>query len=423
MNDVLRKTDASPRMSATLRWLGLLLIAVLSLAPLAAIVVAQDLGVAGEVGFVAPLPLPYALGYKGLVLALMGVAIALGVRLDPLKDPRGWRFALWLLILAAAMTCWHGLWVDLWHQEWQRNTYLTILNREAGAPHQFRALPYGFTRGLEWLTGDWMFACLAYRWFFTYWFLWGSYRFARLFLAPALARLTLVPIAVLYPLSVLYYWGQLTDPLSHALFVLALIYVIEDRWLALAAALFLGVLAKETVVLVVPAYLACYWRRGVRAWARTAFLGGACVAAFLVARLPLGWHLGYQKINGTDALMIGSNLGIDLPAWGIVRLYTGSAPLYENYLHPLLFVGAFVPWIVWDWKRTDPRLRALCLTLVPLLLLSNLCFGWMYESRNYMPLVPLLATMALSGRATRSESGRAPRTEWRPDRRPGSDTA
>ena len=36
------------------------------------------------------------------------------------------------------------------------------------------------------------------------------------------------------------------------------------------------------------------------------------------------------------------------------------------------------------------------LTVVPLLLLSNLCFGWMYESRNYMPLVPLLATTAVA---------------------------
>jgi hypothetical protein len=49
---------------------------------------------------------------------------------------------------------------------------------------------------------------------------------------------------------------------------------------------------------------------------------------------------------------------------------------------------------VWGWRRIDRRLQAICCTLVPLLLLSNLCFGWLYESRNYMPLIPLLATMA-----------------------------
>src|SRR5262249_37035884 len=151
--------------------------------------------------------------------------------------------------------------------------------------------------------GDWLFACLAYRWFFTYWFLWACYRLARLFHPPGRALGTLAPVLLLYPLSILFYWGQLTDPLSHALFVLALVYVIQDRLIPLAAVLALGVLAKETVVLVVPAYWACYWRRGWPALFRSAFLGMACVAAYLAARLPLGWRLGYGNINGTEGLM------------------------------------------------------------------------------------------------------------------------
>ena len=73
---------------------------------------------------------------------------------------------------------------------------------------------------------------------------------------------------------------------------------------------------------------------------------------------------------------------------------TSYVPLAMNYLHPLLFIGPFLPFLILGWRRIDSRLRAICLTLVPLVLLSNLCFGWMYESRNYMPLVPLLATMA-----------------------------
>ena len=91
---------------------------------------------------------------------------------------------------------------------------------------------------------------------------------------------TLGILVILYPLSVHYYLGQLTDPLSHALFVLALIYVVQDRWLALAATLALGVLAKETAV-VVPAYWLCTWRRGWPAFLKTTVLGVACVTAFL----------------------------------------------------------------------------------------------------------------------------------------------
>ena len=63
-------------------------------------------------------------------------------------------------------------------------------------------------------------------------------------------------------------------------------------------------------------------------------------------------------------------------------------------------------------RRVEPRLRTACVTLTPLLLLSNVCFGWMYESRNYMPLVPLLAVAALPstrGGATASATGGARR--------------
>ena len=78
--------------------------------------------------------------------------------------------------------------------------------------------------------------------------------------------------------------------------------------------------------------------------------------------------------------------------------YRPSASITPNYVHPAVFVLPFLPLIAWRWRRLDPRLKVMCLTLTPLLLLSNLCFGWMYESRNYMPLVPLLATAALPDR-------------------------
>jgi hypothetical protein len=373
------------------------LVAVLSLGPLVILLV-QVRGEGVPVSFIEGYSSAAAAwGSRIVVLLAMSLAIGLRAAIDRRDEPWSGPLAILLTVLAGLMLVWHAFWVDSssYNDEWQRDMYWKILNFEQIAPHQFRALPYGFTRGLEWFTGDYVFSCLAYRWFFSYWFLWGCYRFARMFHGPACSLVVVAPVFALYSLSVLYYWGQLTDPLSHALFVLALIYVIEDRWLALAAALFLGVLAKETVVIVVPAYLACYWRRGWPAFARTVVLGLACVAAFLAARLPLGWHLGYQQINGTEGLNIGSNLGFEIPKLGIYELYNRVAPLYENYLQPFLFVGIFLPFIAWRWRRIDARLRALCLTLVPLLLVSNLCFGWMYESRNYMPLVPLLATMAL----------------------------
>jgi hypothetical protein len=379
---------AGPR---RLTWLGLTFVALLAVVPLVA----------------EPRPVtllaPYAFAVaawagKAFVVLLMALAVAVRTRLDRDREPRAGLLALGLVGLAGLLTLCHWYEVDRSppKAEWQRQLYEKIFNHQGdpdnpfGAPHNFRPLPYGFVRSLERLTGDWWFACVAYRWFFTYWFVWAWHRFARLFLAPRAALLTLLPLPLLYPLSVLYYWGQLTDPLSHALFVLSVVYVVEDRPLPLSAALALGVAAKETAVILVPAYGACWYRRGLPAFLRACALGAACVAAYAAVRLPLGWRPGYGAINGTEGLMVGTNLGVGTP------LYRGAAPVYENYLHPLLFVGIFLPPVVWGWRRLDGRLRALCLTLVPLLLISNLCFGWMYESRNYVPLVPLLATAALA---------------------------
>jgi hypothetical protein len=125
-------------------------------------------------------------------------------------------------------------------------------------------------------------------------------------------------------------------------------------------------------------------------------LGLVCVAAFLAARLPFAWSLGFDKINGTEGLMILDNLGFPPPD----RPYQPGAPIYQLYLQPALFVLPFVPFLAWGWRRLDGRLKVMCLTLTPLLLLCNLCFGWMYESRNYMPALPVLATAALFAVAT-----------------------
>jgi hypothetical protein len=123
---------------------------------------------------------------------------------------------------------------------------------------------------------------------------------------------------------------------------------------------------------------------------KTSVLTMACVAAFLGTRLPLGWQPGNSDLNGLNGLMIGTNLGFGKP------VAKTPVPLYQNYLHPFWFVGPFVPFIAWHWQFLDRRLRVMLLTLTPTLLLSNLCFSWMYESRNYMPLVPLHATAALA---------------------------
>jgi hypothetical protein len=381
-------SDQFPQLRAGLPWLGLLVVAALSVAPL----LLERPEVTPVEAYSSPV---FVWASKAVVVAALFAAIRVATWAASADDSWAVWVELPLAVLAGLLVAWHWYWVDSNAEHvpptWQWDMYFDILNHRRDAPHQFRALPYGFARTLEHVTGDWTFSCVAYRWFFSWWFVWGCYRFARLWFSGPLSLLTLLPVAALYPLSVLYYWGQLTDPLSHALFVFACIWVVRDRTALLVASLFLGVLAKETVILMVPAYWACYWRGGVRPLLKTAALGAACVAAFLAARLPFGWGPGYGQINGTQALMVLDNLGFPPPD----RPYQPAAPIFMNYLHPALFVLPFVPFIVWGWRQIDARLKALLLVLVPLVLLSNLCFGWMYESRNYVPLLPLLGTAAL----------------------------
>src|SRR5262249_31594800 len=104
--------------------------------------------------------------------------------------------------------------------------------------------------------------------FFTFWFVWTYYQFARHFRSARRSLVALAAYPILYPSSILYYQGQLTDPMSHALFALALCYVVEDRWFLLAITVALGVLAKETALIIVLAYFVCQIGRPLRALAR-----------------------------------------------------------------------------------------------------------------------------------------------------------
>src|ERR1051326_4498824 len=202
-------------------------------------------------------------GTRLLVIGLAAVPIWIQTRLE-----NGGRRTMLFIVMALIMASVHKFAVDA-HPlpaTWQREIYYDILNQKRDAddgqyraPHQFRPLPYGFARALELLTGDRLFATLVYRAFFYYWLLWAAFEFARRFHTPIRALLTLVPLVLLYPMSIPFYLGQLTDPMSHALFVVALLCVVLDRPYLLAMSLALGVMAKETVVIVVPAYFMYAW--------------------------------------------------------------------------------------------------------------------------------------------------------------------
>ena len=229
MTEHVEQRTGTSRLASCLPWLGLALIALFSLAPL--------LGERQPVTWIQPYSSSWAaICASAAVAAIMLAAICLGVWFSRAGDPSAIAAAQFCFAMAGLMTAWHWVWRDSLPElgEWQAKLYLDILNHRGDAPHQFRPLGYGFTRCLEWFMGSWTFSFLAYRWFFTYWFLWLWYRFSRAWLSADQSLLPMNLLLVLYPLSTWYYYGQLTDPLSYTLFALALIYTVEDRWLLLA---------------------------------------------------------------------------------------------------------------------------------------------------------------------------------------------
>src|SRR5262249_40867071 len=162
--------------------------------------------------------------------------------------------------------------------------------------------------------------------------------------------------------SVALYLGQLTDPLRHTLFVLGYIYIMEDRPFALAAALALGVLAKETAVLLGPGWFVCHAWKARRTRLVTALLGARATAAGVGA--GGGWAGGRRWAGGRGprgrrgrGVMIPRTLG-----WG-PRAPPTSVPLVLFFVHPLLFTVPFLPWVVRNWRAADVRLRWLLVTM------------------------------------------------------------
>jgi hypothetical protein len=345
---------------------------------------------------------------KAVVLLGMGLVIFVRALADRRHEPHAILLNLGFVLIAGAATACHWCIVDARYQvvdgqrdyyevQWQSDLYYALLNgekKQLGAgqytvPHLYRPLPYGFTRSLEWVSGNWWFACWSYRWFFTYWFVWSYYQFARHFRSPGKSLVALAAYPILYPFSVLYYEGQLTDPMSHALFALALCYVVEDRVFFLAMAVALGVLAKETALIIVLAYFVCHIDRPVRALLLSIGPAVAGIIALVAARMPFGWRLQSLSINETP-LNLRENL------WQVPLAELPESIKHQFYIQPIIFIGVFLPFIAWRWRQAEWPLKALFLTLVPLLFASQLLFGWLYESRNYVPLLPVLTTLALA---------------------------
>ncbi len=298
------------------------------------------------------------------------------------------RRALTLIFLIFLLTCVtnsvHRFYVD--HSAvsatssnlaWQIEVQERVMESSpAVAPHSYRFLPNSIVRWMQLCRFSYESARDTYRLIFGLVLYYAMYRYARLYANYAGAIIALLLVAVVYPVSFEYYAGQLTDPLSHLSFVLAFIFLETGDFGLLLATLLIGSLAKETVI-AMAGYYVIFCRGDKHYLARAATLSVGSLAVYLGVRafvLKSSSRYGYEQVSGVA------------PGHLWVNLAGGRwLPLV------LLTAGAFVPFLIAGYKQTPASLKRQAGFLFPVLFVSSALFGWLFEARNFMPLVFVLA--------------------------------
>jgi len=165
--------------------------------------------------------------------------------------------------------------------------------------------------------------------------------------------------------------------MSHLSFVLAFIFLETDDFPSLLTVFLIGALAKESV-LAMAGYYILFGRKGKHYPLRAAILLIACSAVYIGVRLlVLGRLMGYQDISGVPFHHVTENLSDS--RWPILFVLTAAALL------PILAV---------NWKVAPAGLKRLALYLLPVLFVASAVFSWLAESRDFMPVVFVLAVIA-----------------------------
>lgn len=267
---------------------------------------------------------------------------------------------------------------------WQMTTHANVMNLDPEAiPNTFRFLPNSLVRIIEFFTGDFIYARTLYWLTAMFFLLFSIYYYARIHCNHEKALLTVLFYAIVFPISIRYYAGQLTDPLSHLSFVLSFIFLELNLFLYFAVALFVGILAKESIVVMAVYFL--IFRRKEKKWLpKTFFLFVVSAAIVLCIRL---WIVRGAQTPFNDFFVLGNLSG----KW--MFYLSANFGGYNKWAGQMLFTaGIFIPFLILAWKSAARNVRNLAVFLLPLLLLSNMTFGWLWETRN---LIPAVIPMAL----------------------------
>jgi hypothetical protein len=325
---------------------------------------------------------PIGLGY------LVALAICWAIfraELRRLSRPQAISLVFVIFLLTSIINNLHGFNVDQAtnyflepNRVWQERTHDLVMQLTPGMlPHSYRFLPNSIVRWMQLAHVEFNAARDLYRLIAGLLLFYAIYKYARLYCNYASAIVAMLLTATIYPISFEHYAGQLTDPLSHLSFVLALIFLETEEFALLVTTLVIGSLAKETV-LAMAFYYILFCRRERNYWFKAVTLCVMSAAIYFGVRLfVLHGSMSYQQTSGVKLDHVLEN-------WQFVGWH-------EPFL---LTACALLPFMALGWTETPLSLKRQVFFLFPVLFISSLFFSWLCETRNFMPLVFVLSVIA-----------------------------
>lgn len=328
--------------------------------------------------FAAPIDDRFHETFKVALLVIPFLLVLICYKSDTFSENKKPVFVL-LILLTLMLVDVHYVYIDttsnyfktITNHEWQLELHENIMRLDPGSiPHSYRFLPDSFARLVEFLTGDFSYARSFYRHTFMFMLLYSIYYYAMLYCRQSTAVLSVLFYAAVYPISIRFYAGQLTDPMSHLLFVWSFIFAERDDFTCFSLVVLFGILAKESIVIMPVYYLLLKLKTG-DSLAKPVLLIIVSAAVVLSVRSLIAADMEYENISGVEPSHIMNNLA-QYEIWSRQLAYT---------------LGIFIPFFILSWKTSHARLRDLVLFLLPPLILSNIMFSWLHESRNFIPVV------------------------------------
>lgn len=260
---------------------------------------------------------------------------------------------------------------------WQETTNDLVIQRSLSAvPHSYRFLPNSIVRWMQICGLSFEQARDLYRLIVNLLLFYTLYKYATLYTDFKGSILAMLLVVAVYPVTFLYYAGQLTDPLSYLSFLCAFIFLESSDFALLFTTIIIGSLAKETV-LALSGYYVLFKQKERHFVSKAIILCTGSAAIYIAVRvIVLHGFVHYADVSGTGPHHIWNN-------W--------HDPLWRMPLTVTLL--PFVPLLALEWKGVPQALKHQVLFLFPVLLVSSLMFSWLKESRNFMPVIFVLAVI------------------------------